>query len=90
LEVNAKQCVKYGWIGNLGWRIVWYHFQQSTVNAFKCLVLTLLEEDVHHQVDVIINQDLGVLVSIQAPLDSTPHILNLKNGEKMKHPIEYV
>jgi len=41
---------------------------------------------VHPQDDVIINQDLGVLVSTQNPSDSTTGILNFKNGKKMKYP----
>jgi len=49
-----------------------------------------LRGGVHRQKDVIINQDLGVLVSIQNSIDSTIRILNFKNGEKIKHPSKQV
>jgi len=39
-----------------------------------------LEEELHHQNNIIINQDLGVLVY------NTPGILYIKNVKKIKHP----
>jgi len=41
---------------------------------------------VHHQDDVIINQDLGVLVSNQNPIRQHPVHFEFQKWRRMKHP----